>query len=224
MAIDLTVLRTELRVHIGLASDDTTGMTDDMADLLLNRAFWELLNKFNFREEECSIEFTVDEDEDFISLPTLFESIRKLAILNSNSNQWTPLERIGIRQFETKANDDDDNKGEPIEYFREGSGIRLLSSSGGAPDATYTLRIKYRVTLADLASGNTTLVIPDVWHELVLYGGIWRAFHRKKDYLSAREMRKHQVALISSTVPVEAKEETDSSLAGVSLPSELTDI
>ncbi len=224
MAIDLTVLRTELRVHLGLASDDETGLPDDDADLLLNRAFWELLNKFNFREEECSVEFTVDQAEDFISLPTLFESIRSLSRLDSVSNQWIPLDRIGLRQFEEKSNDDSDNQGEPIEYFREGVGIRLLSSSGGGPDTTYTLRIKYRVTLADLATGNTTLVIPDVWHELVMYGGLWRAWHRKKDYISAREIRKHQVGLISSTVPVEAKEETDSSLAGVSLPSELTDI
>ena len=224
MAIDLTVLRTELRVHLGLGSADTTGLPDDDADLLLNRAFWELLNKFNFREEECSIEFTVAQAEDYISLPTLFESIRTLSLKNTSSSQWTPLNRIGIRQFEEKANDNTDNQGEPIEYFREGDGIRLLSSSGGGPDTTYTLRIKYRVTLADLAAGNTTLVIPDVWHELLLYGGIWRAFHRKKNYVSAREMRKFQVSLISSTVPVEAKEETDSSLAGVSIPSELTDI
>ncbi|KKL27584.1 hypothetical protein LCGC14_2383720 [marine sediment metagenome] len=67
MAIDLAVLRTELRVHLGYESDGTDDLSDGDADLLLNRAFWELLNKFNFREEECSIEFTVAEDEDFIS-------------------------------------------------------------------------------------------------------------------------------------------------------------
>ncbi len=224
MAIDLAVLRTELRIHLGYESDGTDDLSDDNADLLLNRAFWELLNKFNFREEECSIEFTVDEDEDFISLPTLFESMRKLSILNSDTNKWTPLVRADIQEFERVANDDDSAKGAPENYFREGSGIRLYSKAGGGPDATYTLRIKYRVTLADLASGNTTLVLPEVWHELVLMGGHWRGLLRLRDYESAREVKNQQVAMINSTVPVEAKEEVDSPLAGIEIPSELTQI
>ncbi len=224
MAIDLAVLRTELRIHLGYESDGTDDLSNDDADLLLNRAFWALLNKFNFREEECSIEFTVADGEDFISLPTLFESIRKLSILNSDTNKWTPLVRTDIQEFERVANDDDSAKGAPEKYFREGSGIRLLSSSGGGPDATYTLRIKYRVTLADLDTDNTTLVIPDAWHELVLMGGHWRGLLRLRDYESAREVKNQQIALINSTVPVEAKEEVDSPLAGIEIPSELTQI
>ncbi len=224
MAIDLAVLRTELRVHLGYESDGTDDLSDGDADLLLNRAFWELLNKFNFREEECSIEFTVAEDEDFISLPTLFESIRKLAILNSTTNVWTPLVRIDIHEFERTSNDDDSAKGAPEKYFREGIGIRLLANAGGAPDATYTLRIKYRVTLADLGTSNTTVEIPDVWHELLLFGGFWRGLHRLRDFEAAREIRNTQIGMINSTVPVEAKEEVDSPLAGIEIPSELTQI
>ncbi len=224
MAIDLAVLRTELRVHLGYESDGTDDLSNDDADLLLNRAFWALLNKFNFREEECSIEFTVDEDEDFISLPTLFESMRKLSILNSDTNKWTPLVRADIQEFERVANDDDSAKGAPENYFREGTGIRLYSKAGGGPDATYTLRIKYRVTLADLGTSNTTLVIPDVWHELVLMGGHWRGLHRLRDYESAREVRNVQIGEINSTVEVEGKEEVDSPLAGIEIPSELTQI
>ncbi len=224
MAIDLAVLRTELRIHLGHESDGTDDLSDANADLLLNRAFWELLNKFNFREEECSVEFTVADGENFISLPTLFESMRKLSILNSDTNKWTPLVRIDIQEFERVTNDDTSAKGAPENYFREGVGIRLLSSAGGGPDATYTLRIKYRVTLADLASGNTTLVIPDVWHELVLYGGWWRGLARLRDFEGAREVKNQQISLINSTVPVESKEEVDSPLAGIEIPSELTQI
>ena len=224
MPIDLAVLRTELRIHLGYESDGTDDLSNDDTDLLLNRAFWELLNKFNFREEECSIEFTIAEDEDFISLPTLFESIRKLSILNADTNKWTPLTRIDIQEFERVTNDDTSAKGAPESYFREGIGIRLLSSAGGAPDATYTLRIKHRVTLADLSDGNTEMVIPEVWHELVLMGGFWRGLYRLRDYEGARETRNVQIGLINSTVEVEAKEEVDSPLAGVEIPSELTQI
>ena len=224
MAIDLSVLRTELRIHLGFESDGTDDLSNDDADLLLNRAFWELLNKFNFREEECSVEFTIAEDEDYTSLPVLFESMRSLAILNSDTNKWTPLDRIDIQEFERLANDDSSAKGAPEKYFREGVGIRLLSSAGGAPDATYTLRIKYRFTLADLASGNATLVIPDVWHELILMGGFWRGLHRIRDYEGAREIRNTQIGMINTTVEVESKEEVDSPLAGIEIPSELTQI
>ena len=224
MAIDLSVLRTELRIHLGYETTDTEELSDGDADLLLNRAFWELLNKFNFREEECSVEFTIADGEDFISLPTLFESLRTLEIKNADTNKWTPLVRADIKEFTRVANDDTSAKGAPENYFREGTGIRLYSSAGGAPDATYTLRIKYRVTLADLATGNTTLVIPDVWHELVLLGGHWRGLLRLRDYESAREVKNQQIGMINSTVEVEAKEEGDSSLAGIEIPEELTQI
>ena len=224
MAIDLSVLRTELRVHLGYEEDGTDDLSNDSADLLLNRAFWELLNKFNFREEECSVEFTIAEDEDYTSLPALFESMRKLSIKNADTNKWTPLVRIDIQEFERTTNDDSSAKGAPENYFRERNGIRLLSSAGGAPDATYTLRIKYRLTLADLDSGNTTLVIPDVWHELILMGGHWRGLHRVKDYEGAREIRNTQIGMINTTVEVESKEEVDSPLAGIEIPSELTQI
>jgi len=224
MAIDLTVLVTELRVHLGYETTDTAELSKIDAELLLNRSFWELMNKFKFRETEQSIEFTVADTENFIDLPTLFESIRKLAILNADTNVWTPLTRIDIQEFERVANDDTNNKGAPESYFREGVGIRLLSSGGGGPDKTYTLRIKHRVTLADLADGNTTLIFPDVWHELVLFGGVWRGLLRLKDYESAREIRNDQLALINSTVEVESKEEEDSPLAGIEIPEELTKI
>lgn len=224
MAIDLAVLRTELRVHLGYETDDTTELSNDDADLLLNRAFWELLNKFNFREEECSVEFTVDKGEDFISLPTLFESIRKLAIKNPDDNSWEPLSRIDINEFERTANDDTSAQEAPVKYFREGVGIRLLSIAGGSPDKTYTLRIKYRITLADLSGSNTTMVIPEVWHELVLLGGLWRGLMRLRDYEASREIKNQQIALINSTVEVESKEEIDSPLAGIEVPIELTQI
>ena len=51
MGMDLETLRDELREHVGVDSDD---LPDPDADLLLNRSFWELMNKFRFRETECS--------------------------------------------------------------------------------------------------------------------------------------------------------------------------
>jgi len=224
MAIDLTVLVTELRVHLGYETTDTDELSKVNAELLLNRSFWELMNKFKFRETEHSQQFPVADGEDFVDLPTLFESMRTLSILNATTNQWSPLKRIDIQEFQKTTNDDTDDKGAPCFYFREGLGVRLLSVNGGGPDQAYTLRMKHRVTLADLADGNTTLIFPDVWHELVLFGAVWRGLLRLKDYESAREIRNDQLALINSTVEVESKEEEDSPLAGIEIPEELTTI
>lgn len=222
MAIDLTVLRTELRVHLGLETDDTGELSNNDADLLLNRAFWELMNKFNFREEEKSSTFPTISGTEFYSLPTLFESVRNISLQDpDNSETWVPLDRITIDEYSKNLDDASDAESKPTRYFREDNGIRLSP----IPDkATYVIKLKHRVTLADLSGSNTTVVIPEVWHELILFGGIWRALLRLKDYEASREIKNQQIALINSTVEVEAKEEIDSPLAGVEIPEELTTI
>jgi hypothetical protein len=59
--------------------------------------------------------------------------------------------------------------------------------------------------------------IPQEWHELILFGGVWRGYIKLGDYNRANAMKNHQVGLIESTVPVEAKEETDSRDVGLSI-------
>lgn len=222
MAIDLLVLRTELRVHLGMEETGTAELSDGDADLLLNRAFWELMNKFNFREEEKSATFTVIQGTEFYSLPTLFESIRNIAIQNIDvAETWAILDRLSIDEYSKSLDDASAGEAIPTTYFREDNGIRLQP----IPDkSTYIIKVKHRVTLADLAAGNTTLVIPTVWHELVLLGGTWRGLIRLRDLEAAREIKNQQIAMINSTVPIEAKEEVDSPLAGIEIPSELTQI
>lgn len=222
MPIDLDVLRTELRVHLGYESDDLGELSDVDADLLLNRAFWELLNKFNFREEEQSSTFTTKKGVEFYSLPALFESIRNISIQNKDvAETWVPLDRLTLNEYTKNLDNATAGESIPTGYLREDNGTRLQP----IPDkATYVVRIKHRITLADLKETNKTLTIPEVWHELILIGGLWRGLLRLKDYESAREIKNQQIALINSTVEVEGKEEIDSPLAGIEIPSELTQI
>ena len=222
MSIDVEVLRTELRVHLGYESDGTDELSNDDADLLLNRSFWELLNKFNFREEEKSSTFPTIAGTEFYSLPTLFESVRNIAIQDpDNSEVWAILDRMTIDEYSKNLNDESSAEGKPVKYLRENNGIRLSP----IPDkATYVIKLKHRITLADLSSSNLTMVIPQVWHELVLLGGTWRGLQRIRDFEAAREIRNTQIGLINSTVEVESKEEADSPLAGIEIPSELTQI
>lgn len=218
MSIDLTSMRAELLDHLGL----TTEFDNNDLDLLLNRSFWEIMNKFPFRETEESATFVTTEGEGFYATPALFEAIRLLSIkqLDETGDKWTTLERMTIRTHEKELDTSEDARGMPERYVRENGGYRLEP----IPDDEYDMRVKYWITLADLSGANLDTELPAIWDEIILLGGVWRGWIKLKNYPDAREMTNHQRALINSSVPVEAKEEEDSPLAGVELPEELTTI
>lgn len=224
MGMELETLRDELRQHVGVDTDD---LDDNDADLILNRSFWELMNKFRFRETECTAESTLTIGDRFLSLPLpphLFEALRKISVQNIETLEWNVINRFSITSHENMASDDIEDRGCPIWYFREQNGIRIMSKKGGGVDRTYKIRIKYWQTLIDLDDQNTEVDLPQVWHEILLYGGVWRLYRRLGNHPLGREMRNTQIDLINSTAAVEAKEEEDSQLSGIEIPNELTRI
>jgi len=227
MTILLSVLRDELREHLGYGdeiadadADRTTGWKDVNVELLLNRAFWEVIDKFPFREKEETTTFVTVVGDSFMTLPTDFNALRKISIQDLTSLEWTPLERMSVDYHERKADSNTSARGKPERYFRDNVGVRLQE----IPDDIYTLRIKYWISLADLTSTKTDPEIPQIWHEIILYGGVWRGFIRLQSFNEAQAMKAHQLSLIDSAVPVEGKEEFDSPMAGVDIPEELTKI
>lgn len=224
MGMDLQTLRDELREHVGVDSDD---VDDDAADLLLNRSFWELMNKFRFRETECTAESILTIGDRFLSLPLpphLFEALRKISVRNPETLEWDVINRISLTTHEDEASDDVEDRGPPVGYLREQNGIRIISAGGGGVDRAYTIRIKYWQILTDLSDTNTEVPFPQVWDEVLLYGAVWRLYRRLGNHSMGREVRNTQIDLINSTAAVESKEEEDSQLSGVSVPDELTRI
>ncbi len=224
MGMELETLRDELREHVGVDPDD---LGDDAADLILNRSFWELMNKFRFRETECTAESTLAIGDAFLSLPIrphLFEALRKVSYKDPTSLEWRVIRRQSIDSLEDNASDDVDDRGPPVWYTRDQNGIRLQSDGGAGIDLAYEFRIKYWVTLEDLDDTNTEVPLPQAWHEILLYGGVWRLYRRLGSHALGREMRNAQIDLINSTAAVEAKEEEDSPLSGVQIPDALTRI
>lgn len=211
--LDLAQLIISLRTHLGMDNDD---LPDDKATLLLNRSYWEIVDKFNFREKEVTATFQTERGVSRYNMPDPFEALRQISIplTDENPKPHKPLERMTIYEYENLIVEGEANYGRPEKYGREGCFARLWPT----PDKAYTLTIKYWTTLSDFDSTSPVIQrpeIPQVWHEIILYGAVWRGFLEIGDFARGNEVKTHQISLINSTSPVEAKEEFDTHTGGV---------
>lgn len=210
MGLDIEQMREDLREATGTDEDD---MPNEKADRFLNRAYWEILDKYHFREKEVTVTFNTVIGTRLYNMPSPFEALRKLSILNGVTGEHKTLDRTTIDEYENNYDADADARGFPTHYVREGCAVRLIPT----PDAIYEITQKYWTVLADLSEANNTPPIPQSWHEIIMLGGVWRAFISFSDYVRANGAKAHQKSLVDSMVPVEAKEEYDSPRAGVSV-------
>ncbi len=208
MTIDLATLRSELRFALSM---DSLDLPDPDADLLLNRTYWELLEKFHIRETESSMTFPTVAGTRQYSLPASFESLRISAIVDPDSLQHTQLDKFSIKQYENVYSDDEDQRNIPTNYFRGNEDIILWPT----PDDVYTVVIHYKSTLADLSDANVDAALPKSWQELLLFGATYRGFIRFNDYDKARGAKSNYDSILITMVPQESKEEWDTSTAGL---------
>ncbi len=205
--IALSVLRTEIRLATGQDSDD---LPDSDADLLLNRTYWEILEKLHVKEVEASTTFATVIGQREYTLPPSFESLRLSAAVDPDSDVHTPLDVISIRDYEAKYVDNSDSQAVPTRYFRASGSIVLWPT----PDAVYTIVLHYRSQLDDLSDSNIEAQLPKSWQELLIYGATARAFFRLNDYDKGKPAMSVYTQALNSAVPVEAKEEIDRAYAG----------
>lgn len=203
MTLDIIQLRADLRDHTGT---DEFDMPTAKADLYLNRSYWEILDKFHFREKEVTATWDTVAGTRLYNMPSPFEALRKLSIKDPATGEHKVLDRTTIDVYERTFDADSDAQGFPVAYVREGCAVRLLPT----PDDAYEITQKYWTVLSDLSDSNSVPPIPQSWHEIIMFGGVWRAFLGNRDFVSANATKAHQISLINSSVPVEAKEEYDS--------------
>lgn len=219
MTLDLTSLRLQLREGLGLEGDDTATLpntdTSDKtgADTYLNRAYWEVLDRFKFREKEVIATFPTTQGEDFYKIPSPFEAIQGLSIEDPDSFAHTPLDRITADEFEQTFVNKTDAEDKPTNYFREADGIRLYPR----PDQAYTVTIRHWTLLSDLSSTNTVpAFLQKNFHEIILFGGLWRAFIGVNgDWTRSQAARAVQSGLLAGVHSTDEKEQADSHRAGV---------
>jgi hypothetical protein len=208
MTIALSTLRTEVRESLAV---DATDMPDATIDLLLNRTYWELLEKFHIRETESSTTLTTNQGQREYLLPPDFESLRISAIIDPETNQHHKLSMFSVKEYEALQNDDVENEEFPTHYFRANESLILWPT----PDDTYTVILHYRQTLADLSDAAPSAALPKSWQELLIFGAVFRGWFKLNDYDRANSAKAHYIGMINSMVPQESKEESDTSTAGL---------
>jgi hypothetical protein len=205
MDLSLVNFRTELREHLGVDTNDPKFTTTVLNDLL-NRSYWEIQDKFPFREKQTSVTFPSVAGERQYQIPGDVDALSQISVLNPDDTTHKKLARIDKSEYEDEYNEDINARAMPTNYFREESTIYLYPT----PDDVYTFTLKYDKTLADLVNDADAPTIPNIWWEIILYGATWRGYIRRGDMPRKDEFRAIQINLINSTEPKESKEEGDS--------------
>jgi hypothetical protein len=203
MTISTQSLISELREHTGIDEED---LDNDGCLLLLNRSFWELCNKVNFKEKERTVIITTADGVRKYHKPVSLDSVVALNFVDPDTEKRVPLTRIGTWTYDNKYEGNTDARGRPEEYYREENYIVLHPT----PDAAYSVELRHKRTLEDLEDDNNAPIIPQEWHEIILMGAVTRTFLRFKDYKSAREAREFQSSISNGTPTVDEKEQEDS--------------
>lgn len=214
MPIDLTNMRLGVTRPIGVNVGGTQIPTEQI-DSYLNRAFWEVQNKFPFKEKEIVSSFdTIAGARNYdVSFPT--EAVKHVSIRKSDLDGETkhyPLVQITRDVYEQNYDSSSDYWDFPTSYVREGCIIRLYPT----PDDAYHVIISRLIALTDLSNLKTTTGIPQVWDEIIVLGALWRICIDLGDLNRSSWFKSMQAEMINTIVPTEVNEaQSNSQLARV---------
>lgn len=202
--LDMVALREMIWRPLGMDSDNETDLPRTRIDLYLNRSFWSILNKFPFREKEKYAEFLTTIGERSYDMPYDSESLGSLAIVDPITFKHLDLDQITVDYYESIYSEDTVEQGKPIKYCREGCLFRLWPT----PDLQYRMVIRRLINLSDLSNANPIPLIPREWHEIIGFGGLWRALSDFGDMGRMQTVKNTQAELINTLIPVQSKEES----------------
>jgi len=208
MALNLDQMRSRLRKALGV---DEVDMSNSDATLLLNRAYWDILDIIKFREKERTVSFNTVLGVRKYIMPDPFEAIQVLSVRDLYDNSHTPLGYMERTEYESVYDSDIEAYGKPTRYVREDKTAIIYPT----PDDVYLVTVRYLTTLDDLSDTNLTPPIPQAWHEIIEMGGIYRAFIDIGDWNRARAAKQEMMELISTKQPTQAKERGYDQMAGL---------
>lgn len=209
----MTTIRSEVLEHLGIDATDLDSSGSTNLDLLINRSWWDILDRFDFKEKQQTTTFSTIAGTRAYSLQTIvgsqiFEAIDSISLVDLNG-QHIPLDTISEQWYEEIYNEESNQQAQPTSYFHNNGNIYLYQT----PNSIYTLVIWYRYILSDLSSGNPN--IPQQWDELIIYGAAARGFRRARDYNSAKEMEQLQELGFARRQSSTAKDDKEVKMSGV---------
>jgi len=203
MSLSLTLLRADLRTHLGM---DITDLPDADADRLLNRTWWALSSQLRFDEKDGVFDFITTAGTVSYNTPTDYEAVQKVIL--ESSDEWHPLVKIADwNMFSLSANLED--KDVPTHYSIRDSNLILHPT----PDKVYNVAVKYLKTLDDIQSSGPEA--PQEWHEVVLWGGISRGFFARGDWNRGMAAQNQQAIYLQAIDTKEDRSQEDRVYSGM---------
>jgi hypothetical protein len=207
MGMTLQGLRDSTRKALGV---DSTDLVDADVDLYLNRSYWEVMDKFPFREKERAGVFPTVAGVRNYKIPTPVEAVYEVSVVDPITLRHIPLDQMMARETEFHYNENTSKQGRPIKYLLENCYIRFWPT----PDKVYNIYLRKKTILQDIQ--NTGIEIPQVWNDIVIYGAGWRASIDYRDWTLVNNLKGLQRELMASTEPRPIKElASDMQHAGV---------
>lgn len=213
MPLSVNQIESDLIAMCGNIADEDISAPNRI--LCINKSFWEIAAKFDFREAEAEYTFNTVAGTRNYNVPGDMDAMQSLSYENPNSFLHTPLLPISKQDYESVFVNQDSARGSPQRYYREAASLVLYPT----PDDVYSILMKYLKTLADLIAGGA-VSIPREWDEPVLFGAVYRGWILLGDRTTATWFRNQQVNMIDSIVPVKSKEEVDNRFSGLYVANE----
>lgn len=156
----LAELRIKLRRSIG--NPDTSQVSDALLTEIINAAYEEMCDEFQFRSTRPLREFSTIADVDKYELDSRETMI--LRLWDQTEGQERRLKRFDMREF-AEAGGQSADRGAPVGYIRVQNYLQIVPM----PDAAYDLAYYAKMLPEPLAADDDVPDVPIAWHI-----GIWR--------------------------------------------------
>lgn len=200
-----SAIRDKLRRQVG--NPTTTQVTD--ADMLafVNLGYRHLANRYRFRQMRSRTTVATVASQRAYTLPAGAGSILRV---RDTTNQ-VKLTKLGDRRAAELL--DVDVTGKPTNYILYDTTYELHPT----PDGVYNIELYYKLTITDLAAGDTPL-IPESWHPGILTLAKYYYWDDQGDLVKATAALNLFNAWVREQ-PVELDEEKSDLDSGVELPT-----
>lgn len=197
-----------LRRQVGNPSSGQ--VTDAFLNQIINIAYKAMMERFRFKSNKKTYAFSTVVGTQLYDLPT--DALALLRVRNTTQNYEGKLEKYGDRRVAELNNVE--TYGTPLYYARYQNQLGLYPT----PDIVYTMEIRYKAVLADLAADTDVPDMPDGWHwGLVLFARYYYFVDQNETAKAIESANFYKDWL--STKPDEVDEEKDDFDSGVSVPT-----